>query len=42
MVSLSDLYIDSNFASFEQLAQRYHIPKSLSDIYSFGILHFQT
>ena len=28
MVSLSDLYIDSNFASFEQLVQRYHIPKS--------------
>ena len=27
MVSLSDLYIDSNFASFEQLVQRYLIPK---------------
>lgn len=28
MVSLSDLYIDGNFASFEQLVQKYHILKS--------------
>ena len=28
MVSLSNLYIDSSFASIEQLVQRYHIPKS--------------
>lgn len=28
MLSLSDLYIDGNFASFEQLVQKYHIPKS--------------
>lgn len=28
ILSLSDLYIDGNFASFEQLVQKYHIPKS--------------
>lgn len=28
MLSLSDLYIDGNCASFEQLVQKYHIPKS--------------
>ena len=28
VVSLSDLYIDGNFASFEQLVQKYNIPKS--------------
>ena len=28
VVSLSDLYIDGNFASFEQLVQKYDIPKS--------------
>ena len=27
-IILSDLYTNSNFASFEQLAQKYHIPKS--------------
>ena len=28
MVSLSDLYIDGSFASFEQLVQKYHISKA--------------
>lgn len=40
MDSLSDLYIDGNFASFEQLVQKYDIPKTHTStgICSFGTL----